>query len=407
MRQIPHHLLEEAVARGILTRVQLEQLLELEHERSDSDVAGQREPGGINPVTVAYHLGALLVLFAAAYFLLDRWAQLRPGGVMLVAGAYAIAFAVAAMLFGRRGFRLAEGVAVTLVVLMVPVLAWAAASIAGVWAPYEVLIPIRPPGAAAWDSGRWLIPQLATIGAALVAARLVRYPLVIAPAAFALWSISIPLTELAFGLSLGGFLVARVSLVIGTLMIAIGYAVDQRTTQRGWAFWIYLFAMLALFVGMIQVSTQSVLVRHLSPLVALAAVAFALRMGQRVFLVGGVLGLIVYLGHLAFDVFSGTVFFPVVLAALGLGIIAGTVWLQRAFPRITAPTAGPVRRRVPGHMLTMLAPAVLALFFLAVSIPHERARLQEQLRERERIMEDMERIDREPRESGPERAPGL
>jgi hypothetical protein len=407
MRHIPHHQLEQAVVRGIISQAQLEQLLELEHHPADSDLATQREPRGINPISVAYHLGALLVLFAAAWFLLDRWAQLLPAGVTLVAGAYATAFAVAALLFGKRGFRLAEGVAVTLVVLMVPVIAWGAANLAGVWAPYEVRIPIRPPGAAAWDSGRWLIPQLATIVAALVAARLVRYPLVIAPAAFALWSISIPLTELAFGLTLGGFLVARVSLVIGTVMIAIGYAVDQRTTQRGWAFWIYLFAMLALFVGMIQVSTQLVLVRHLSPLVALAAIAFALRMGQRVFLVGGVLGLIVYLGHLAFDVFSGTAFFPVVLAALGLGIIAGTVWLQRASPRVSALAGGPVTRRVPGHMITMLAPAALALFLLAASIPRERARVQEQLRERERVMEEMERIDRERRETAPERPPGL
>ncbi len=393
--------LTDAVARGIITAAQREEILAL----PDTAPPGA-EARGLNAVTVAYHLGALMVLFAGAYFLMDRWLALRPGGVLLVSLAYAVAFAAAALLFRRRGFRLAEGVAATLVVVMVPVISWALASLAGVWAPYDVFIPIRPPGAAAWDSGRWLIPQIATVVAALIAARLVRYPLVLAPAAFAAWSITIPLTELAFGLTLGGFIVARVSLLVGTIMIAVGYMVDRRTRTRGWGFWIYLFGAIATFIGMVQTASDYLLVRHLSPLVSLAAVAFSLRIGQKLFLVAGVLGLIVYLGHLAFDVFSGTVLFPVALAALGLGIIVATVWMQRAYPVLAARmgAGAGAARRVPGDLVTMLVPAALALLLLAISVPRERARAEEQLLQRERVRKQMEQIELE---RAPVREPGL
>lgn len=387
--------LEEAVTHGIITREQLDAILadELEPERSGPPA----EARGLSGVSVAYHLGALLVVFAAAWFLIDRWAALRPGGVLAVALGYAGAFAAAAVIFRRRGFALAEGVSATLVVLMVPVIAWALANLLGVWAPYDVRIPLRPPGGAPWDSGRWLIPQLATIAAALAVARVVRYPLVIAPAAFAAWSLTIPLTELLFGLELGGFIVARVSLVIGTLLIAAGYAVDHRTRERGWAFWIYLFGATATLVGMIHTASVYPLVRHLSPIVALAAIAFGLRVGQRLFLVFGVAGLVLYLIHLAFDVFAGTALFPVALAGLGLAIIVATVWLQRSYPALVTRVGGDAGRRVPGDLLTVLVPAVAALLLLLITIPAERGRAESQRLERERIREDMERIDRERR----------
>jgi hypothetical protein len=43
-----------------------------------------------------------------------------------------------------------------------------------------------------------------------------------------------------------------------------------------------------------------------------------------------------YLGHLAYEVFKDSFFFPFVLALLGLGLILLTVWMQR---RVLARTA--------------------------------------------------------------------
>jgi uncharacterized membrane protein (DUF2068 family) len=47
------------------------------------------------------------------------------------------------------------------------------------------------------------------------------------------------------------------------------------------------------------------------------------------FLVFGVLGVHIYLGHLAYEVFKESVLFPFALAVLGLSVILVTVFAQR------------------------------------------------------------------------------
>src|SRR5690349_4453185 len=91
-----------ATARGIITHAQAEQLAELarelERDLATTHSAGTAPAprtearGGFNVITVAYALGALLVLFALGWFLAERWSKLGPGGVLAVAGLYAVAF---------------------------------------------------------------------------------------------------------------------------------------------------------------------------------------------------------------------------------------------------------------------------------------------------------------------------
>ena len=77
---------------------------------------------GFNAITVAYGLGALLVLFASAWFLLDRWTRLGAPGVMAVALGYAAVFVASAIWFHRHEFPLASDVAVVLSVAVTPIL---------------------------------------------------------------------------------------------------------------------------------------------------------------------------------------------------------------------------------------------------------------------------------------------
>ncbi|HUS30216.1 MAG TPA: hypothetical protein VMZ53_17030, partial [Kofleriaceae bacterium] len=81
--------------------------------------------GSFNIITVAYALGALLVLFALGWFLAERGSKLGPAGVLLVAGLYAAAFARAGATLRRRGFPIAGGLAIVLAVTMTPVWGWA------------------------------------------------------------------------------------------------------------------------------------------------------------------------------------------------------------------------------------------------------------------------------------------
>src|SRR5690349_10924130 len=129
-------LIDAALDRGIIGESQHGQLAALSaeltaaargHSRGDADgTAPRREvQRGFNAISVAYSLGALLVLFALAWFLAERWKVLGPFGVLVVALLYAAAFAGVGTLLRRRGFDEAGGLAIVLAVAMTPVWAWA------------------------------------------------------------------------------------------------------------------------------------------------------------------------------------------------------------------------------------------------------------------------------------------
>src|SRR6478736_4916306 len=112
-------LINVALERGIIDAAQRDQLAALSaelmampgHSREErDDAAPVREvQRGFNAITVAYSLGALLVLFALAWFLLERWKVLGPAGVLGVALLYAAAFAVVGTVLRQRGFDVAGG----------------------------------------------------------------------------------------------------------------------------------------------------------------------------------------------------------------------------------------------------------------------------------------------------------
>src|SRR5580765_7073769 len=73
-----HHLVA-GVRDGIITNEQLNSLLaRAAAERTDEPEVRR----GFNAVTIAYWAGAIAVLFALGWFLLERWIQLGAGGVL-------------------------------------------------------------------------------------------------------------------------------------------------------------------------------------------------------------------------------------------------------------------------------------------------------------------------------------
>ena len=166
-------LLQAATRRGIISAQQAESILQLAGE-ARTEAPSREAPRGFNWVTVAYALGALLVIFAAAWFLVERWRSLGPAGVLAIAGTYAVALAVLARWLARSGFREAAGVTAMLAVALVPVVVWALQSLSGWWPeqPWgERIYPIYPPA----EAQRWLVAALATILAGLLVLRRAHY----------------------------------------------------------------------------------------------------------------------------------------------------------------------------------------------------------------------------------------
>ncbi len=366
-------LIHAALERGIIDASQHDKLHALAaeltpsrarlREKATAGDAAREAHRGFNAITVAYSLGGLLVLFALAWFLFERWKILGPGGVLGVALLYAAAFAAVGMLLRGRGFDVAGGLALVLSVAMTPVWTWAILRLTG-----EI------PDPAAWDNAlsryepyiasRLMILDLATIGVALVALRRVRFSVLAAPVAAALIALLLHLGQALGDPRLTWYVGPYYQCVVACAILAIAYAVERRQADEDYAFWLYLGGVVMLLVAYVQVWPHIGRWRHALPLVAAALVTASLYLRRRTLLVAGGIAAFGYLGYLAFDVFRRVVALPITLATLGLLVIVSTVWMQRRFPALVARvsregTSGV--KTLPGGALAVLGPLAIAL----------------------------------------------
>lgn len=344
-------LLERALSRGLINADQYASLIALAAE----DGAPPREmPRGFNWVTVAYALGALLVVFAGGWFLAQRWISLGASGVLLVVLVYAAAAIVASRWLERHDFREAAGIAAMVAVSLTPVAVWAIESLTGLWPAETWGRPYYPDYRPA-EATRWLIAELATVLAALLVLRTRRWSAVVFPVAVALFGFVIHLPN-AIGIDLTPILERWIMLTGALLVCAIADTVDRKTPRQAgpgqgdMAFPLWAVGLATLGFAVLAFWPTAGAWRHALPILGVGAVVVSLMIGRKTHLVFGTLMIFMYLMYLAGEVFRTTAYFPVALAALGGAMLFATVWLQRRFPvlatRLGAHRAG--RRGLPG-----------------------------------------------------------
>src|SRR6185436_15826123 len=126
-----------------------------------------------------------------------------------------------------------------------------------------------------------------------------------------------------------------ISVVVGLVTILVGVGLERLMHKRGesgsedFAFWCYLFGMMAFWGGLTSMDSDSEVKRALYALLNVGLIWLAVKVRRSTFLVFGALGVHLYLGHLAYRVFEDSFFFPFVLALLGLSLILVTVFIQR------------------------------------------------------------------------------
>jgi hypothetical protein len=327
-------------------------------------------PRGFNWVTVAYALGALLVVFAGGWFLTERWSSLGPTGVLAIVFVYAAIAAFASGWLERSGFHEAAGMAAMVAVALTPVAVWALESLTGWWPPEVWGQPYYadyPPA----ESSRWLVAELGTVLAALLVLRRRSWSAVVFPLAVALFALVIHLPR-AFDFSLTPVMERWIQMTGALVVCAIANTTDRmvpRRTERGHgdvAFPLWLTGLMALAIAILTMWPVMGVLRHALPVLAVGAVAAALYMGRRTHLVFGVFAVIMYLFYLAGEVFRSTAYFPIVLALLGGAILAATVWVQRRFPELVSRLAA--RRSGRGGLPGSPAiPWLVALLSLGVT----------------------------------------
>jgi hypothetical protein len=366
------HFLQRALNRGLISAEQLASLSALAAE----EPAPSREMArGFNWVTVAYALGALLVVFAGGWFLAQRWLTLGPAGVLAIVLAYAGAAALASVWLERREFKEAAGVAALVAVSLTPVAVWALESLSGIWPeetwgqPYYTYYP-------AAEASRWVVAELATILAALCVLRVRPWTAVVIPLAVALFGFVMHLPR-AIGIDMTPILERWIQLTGALVVCSIADATDRRVPRgsapgRGdVAFPLWSVGLATLGFAMLSFWPTAGALRHAVPVVGVAAIVVSLMIGRKTHLVFGVIVIFMYLMYLAGEVFRSTAYFPIVLASLGIALLFATVWLQRRFPELATRLGGSRNARggLPGAAWLPWSVAALALGITLLKLP--------------------------------------
>ena len=141
------------------------------------------------------------------------------------------------------------------------------------------------------------------------------------------------------------------SMWFGLVTILIAFWVDVRSRKMAdYAFWLYIFGVLAFWGGLTMQHSDSELTKFLYFCINLLMIGIGAVLVRRVFVVFGALGCAGYFGHLASTIFEDSWLFPIALSAIGLAIIyLGIVW-QRHEAVITAS----IRRRLPAELRELL-----------------------------------------------------
>lgn len=339
---IDRSLLAQAAARGLIGAEQAEALWAFLAEQ-------QAGTPSFRFAHVLSYLGGLIAIGAMTLFMTLGWERFGGPGLLVIALAYAaLALALTEHLLHRRQLPIPAGICAALAVALTPLAVYGLQVTLGFWAEgrayrdYHVYID--------W---RWILMELATLAVGAVLAWRYRLPFLLMPVAVTLWYLSMDLTPFVFGSEDASWELRKlVSMGFGLLVLLLAFWIDLRTRSgKDFAFWLYLFGMLAFWGGLSAMRSEREWSRFAYLCINLLLVVLGPILGRRVFTVFGGLGVAGYLSYLAYGAFKDSLLFPFVVTAIGLALVVlGIVW-PRHEARIGARLRGwlpePLRALVP------------------------------------------------------------
>ncbi|MBI4402107.1 MAG: DUF2157 domain-containing protein [Nitrospirae bacterium] len=312
--------LEWAASEGLISSEQVEALWKALESRSTTRAH-------FDLPHVAYYFGALIVISSMGWFMTLAWERFGGGGIFLISVIYAVCFILAGQtLWYKENLKVPGGLLFTMAVCMTPLAIYGLERLTGIWPQGD---PGVYRGYHIWVKGSWFLIEVGTIIAGLIALKFVRFPFLTAPIAFSFWYMSMDLTPLLFGKTDFSWPESLlVSLWFGFAVLLVAYIIDRRT-KEDYAFWLYLFGMLAFWGGLSLMESESEFNKFMYCLINVGLMILSVLLERGVFMVFGALGVFGYLGHLASKVFKDSLMFPFALSFLGIAIIYLGIKYQR------------------------------------------------------------------------------
>ncbi|MCP4024498.1 MAG: DUF2157 domain-containing protein [Desulfobacteraceae bacterium] len=316
--------LELAVEKEIISQDQAENLFEF--------IKGLPSTGPSFDFThVLYYMGGLIAIGAMTLFMNLGWESFGGWGIFFISLAYAgIGFTLSNN-FQKKGHAIPAGICATFVVALTPLAIYGFQQAMGWWpddTPYKEYHQ--------YIKWHWIFLEFGTLAVGAVIVYIYRYPFLILPISVTLWYMSMDIAAMIAGGRPDFELRSLVSMWFGFANILFAFWVDLRSRKSGdYAFWLYLFGVIAFWGGMTSQHSDSELSKFIYCCVNLLLIGTGVIIIRRVFVVFGAIGCSIYLGHLAREVFENSWLFPIALSAIGLCIIyLGLLW-QKNEARIT------------------------------------------------------------------------
>jgi hypothetical protein len=287
---------------------------------------------------VLWYAGALIVMAAMGLFSTTAFSALGGGALAVTGIVYAIAFVLLGNYLWKKGLRTPGGLAIAVAVSMVPLTIYGIQDAYNLWEN-----PGGNPGKFRdfyeYIRGGWVPMEFGTVIAALVALRFWPFPFITFVASFALWFMSMDLAMWFVGdKGTSEFDVRRdVSMVFGAVMILFAWFIDLKRWRGGdFAFWLHLFGVMCFWGGLSLHSSENNLAKAIYCLINAGLIFLGVFLGRRVYAVFGTIGIMVYLGDLAWHVFDNAIAFSFVLSLIGIAIIGLGLLMRRNEARIAA-----------------------------------------------------------------------
>jgi hypothetical protein len=345
--------LQAAVAAGIINQDQADKLAVFMQDGARGAVAKADQPR-FDLANVLWYLGTLIVMGAMGLFSTLAFSLMGSPALLMTALVYATVFVVAGHhLWHRRGLTTPGGLLIAAAVSMAPLAIFSLQDMLGWWAGQAK--PGNYRDFYLWIKAGFVPMEVGTILAALIALRFYRFPFILMIAAVALLFMSMDIADWLKGIEAYASFALRqkVSMVFGLILIPVAWMVDIARKDKDYGFWLHLVGVVTFWGGLSLQSSDNELSKFIYCLINLALIGLAVFLSRRVYAVFGGIGLMVYLGHLAYKVFKDSLMFPFALSLLGLGVIG----LGLLYYRRSAAINAAIERTLPAGLLR-LRPAV-------------------------------------------------
>jgi hypothetical protein len=330
--------LDQGVEAGIITR---DQAARLEALWAKAPTAPDFEaPTRFDVSHLLWYAGALIVIGAMTMFSAIAFRMAGPAGpqvLSLTAIVYAVGFVIVGRsLWNRPGLRIPGGLLIACAAAMAPLAIYGIQGALGVW-PDLSHRHADYPSFFAWLNASWVYMSLGAILGGAIALAYFPFPFITVIVAVACWLLAIDLVPWFFATNdYSDDPELQATVWFGLVTIVLAWFLDLRSWRAGdIPFWVHIVGIAAFWGGITAQDSGSEAMKALYALLNVGLLAVAVFLMRRVYAAFGALGIALYLGHLAADVFEQQLLFPLALSAIGLAVIGVGIWYVRKRQEIT------------------------------------------------------------------------